>query len=66
MSDQAYTLHNAKCPNPECKRDFQLKRAAEPSSEMNSLFEDYFGLAKERKIKCPHCGHTFKPEEPMI
>jgi hypothetical protein len=66
MSEEAYTLHDLKCPNPECKKEFQLKRPAEPDSPMESLFNDYFGLAKRRKVTCPHCGRTFKSEKPML
>src|SRR5215472_6511270 len=61
------TLHNVKCPNPECKRDFQLKSAAEPGSPMH-LFSltSFIYFAKQRKIKCPRCGHKSEQEKPMV
>src|SRR6516225_7016335 len=41
MSDETYTLHDLKCPNPECKKEFQLKRPAgeRGQPELRDLFE---------------------------
>jgi hypothetical protein len=55
-SDERFTLHPVKCPNPDCKKEFQLKRPVKLGFSQIDLIQ----------IKCPHCGLTFRSEKPMV